>query len=360
MPGLFHAADHSVTPLLDRCSLHRRFFLRSAIASVAGGVSLRTDSAAAQSDTSVLEEAGLIRQGDVWLLPAERKARDQLAGLPQLRDSIQVLQRDLDDRIKQNRQAYETSKPVREALEQSLSRLASNDSKRRPLEQQLAAERAKAAPPEKLGGVSNVRSMIARLSQQRIDLTLQLLSLRQVIPDLIQTYSGLAKIREVRAAIKQLGRGSRLGPLRPLDSELRKLSEFDSVVLTSNVPVWLQSGHVRFTAIVDERHPLTLTWKEYPGHGLVLTTSTAQALDVRPIAGRAKESLTFAKERKVAAQRTSIPSLRLGRWVLPDLPAWILAPEGEDLGSQLDSSALDNYVARCEPAALRLTLQSRE
>jgi hypothetical protein len=335
--------------------LRRRLFLTSTLASLAAGL-YGANRASASDEAEPLRAAGLVRQGEVWLLPEERKAREQIAALPQLRDSIQLLQRDLDELVKQNRQTYEIIKPIIESLEQAIGRLASNDPKRRTLEKQLAAERRKATPPEKFGGKSEVRSMIARLSQQRINLTLQILSLRRIVPELIQKYADLAKDTSVAHAIEQLGRGNRLGPLRPLEPEMRKLGEFESVVLTPYVPIWLQSGHVRFTAIVDERHPLTMTWNEYPGHGLLLTASAAQALDVRPQPGAETRSLNFPKQRKVNAQRSTIASLRLGRWVAPDVPAWILAPEGEDLGSQLDSTALASYTASCEPAALRLTL----
>jgi hypothetical protein len=338
----------------------RRLFLATALSAISGEL-LRSESAAAEGPQATLAAAGLVRQGgSLWVLPAERRLRSQLNDLPTLRDAITVLDREVAERARQNREIYESSQPTIESLKQAIARLPANDAKRRPLERQLAAEQARSTPPDRLAGRRDVRNLLVQLSQQRTTLTLRLLSARRTIPELRAEYGRLAMDEGIAQALAELGTGNRLGPARPLEPELRRLVESETIAFTPYVPIWLQSGRFRLTAIIDERQPLTLSWNEYPGQGLILTASAAQALDVRPSAKEESRDLDIEKGRKVRATRATVSSLRLAQAMVEDVPAWVLAPEGEDLGSQIDSTALEGYVARCEPAALRFTLQPRE
>lgn len=340
--------------------MRRRSLLIASLVAVCRGWQPRSIEAAESDAEKTLRAAGLHRRTDnAWLLPAEPPLRDRLARLSSLRDAIVVLERELGDHVEQNRQAFEAAKFKLAALKLSLASLPTDDPNRKKIQRQIAAEERVATPPEKLAGRSDVRRLIVELVQTRTTATIALLDARRIIPELQKRYRQLSQNKEITAALEQLGTGHRLGPLRPLGPELRKLAELEPLLLTSHVPIWLQSGKVRFTIIANERQPITLTWNEYPERGFVLTAGGAQTLDVKPADGAEAKTIDFGNGRKLAARRALLKSLRFGRWVATDLTVWVLPAEGEDLGSQIDASALDDYSARCEPAALRLTLQPR-
>lgn len=307
-----------------------------------------------------LQDAGLERHGDnAWLLPGEQRLRNQLAELPVLRERIVLAERQLEQQVEQNRQAWLNGKQAVAAMQQTLKRLPASDPQRPVLQAQME-QANQLTPPDRFAGREDVRAEIVRWSQARNTLTIRLLEVRQTIPDLLGEYARLATLPAVSQALQQIGGGQRLGPLRSLEPELRRLADFDPLVFTPWVPIYLQSGRVRLTAIVNERQPMTFSWNEYPERGAILTASAAQTLGIEPTAKAETRKLDFGRGRKLTLRSSKMGMLRLGQWAIPEMSVWILPPEGEDLGSQLDPLSLGGYSASSEPARLRLTLQTRE
>lgn len=311
----------------------------------------------AEASPDSLQEQGLSRiAGDVWVTAAETSLRQRLAELPRLKESIQIAERDLDEQIEKNRRVWLEQTPSRKALEQALARLSPKDPQRKPLQASLNALRKVAVDPLLLGGRSNVRARLVTLGQERSMLSITLLWLRSTWPEMQQQYETLQADPRLQQALRQAGNGQRLGPARSYEADLKRLGEYERVVHTPWVPAYLQSGKTRLTAVVNERTPVTFTWSEASDAQTVLTTGTLASLGLQVPANAPRTTLSFEKKRIVAARQIKLDSLRLGRCLVRGAQAWVLPPEGEDLGSRLSRSTLAEHRVQLEPERLRLTI----
>jgi hypothetical protein len=65
-----------------------------------------------QSPAEVLARHELTRLDRVWILPLELELRQELAELPKRRERVLALEREVDQRIEQNRRAWQESQPA--------------------------------------------------------------------------------------------------------------------------------------------------------------------------------------------------------------------------------------------------------
>jgi hypothetical protein len=295
--------------------------------------------------------------GPIWVLTLESRLRDQLAGLDDLRRSVVMLQTAIDQRIEQNRARWETATVRIEALKAALAVLKKNDPKRKPLEQQIQELRRQAVEPRQLGAQPDVQARLIDLTNQRHKLALAVLGIREAVPRLEAAYQALAADDAVSAALKQINGVARLGPVNPnYRGELRRLGECERAAFTPWVPLYIQSGRVRVGALVNDRSPVTFTWKSET-QPTVLTASMLEAAGLSVPHGAEGTTLTFDRGRRTAARRAVVPSLRFGRHVLENVPVWVLPPEAEDLGALIGPQAFTDGSVRVEPERLRLVIQ---
>ena len=120
------------------------------------------------------------------------------------------------------------------------------------------------------------------------------------------------------------------------------------------MPIFEQSGRIRFSGIVNDRAPLTFTWTQDSQAVLIPArlVRTAQ-IDVRNARQRQRR---LADGRQVTVTDARLATLRFGKLVLRDVQVELLPPEAEDVGALISRSAFRDAAAEVQPAALRLVL----
>jgi len=301
---------------------------------------------------------GLVRlSGGVWGLPLEAELKEKLAQLPLLRESVVIAEKELEERATANRRAWTEAAPAMETLKQALGRLSPTDPQRVPLAQQLTNLETTVSEPSRLSLRGEVRARLVAFSRDRSLLQLALLWIRAQTPKLAEEYARLAKLQDVAAALKQLG-NEKLGPLKNYGLEVKRLPEFDKLVFTDWLPAYQQTGQTRFSAIVNEQAPVTFTWSEDTDGKLLLPASVLEPCGLAlPDKATPQQPIKLGDRRLLACQLT-VPSLRLGRYVAKNLTAWVLPPEGEDLGARLPRQTLAGLRINIELDRLRLTVSA--
>jgi hypothetical protein len=336
-------------------------FLLLATVALPDGAAAREDVRDAERFLRVEKRLRTVAGGTVWLSDTERTVRRCLVGLDDLKREIIRQQQRLDARVQQNLAAWETNQRRIAALQRALSSSETDPSDKRRIKQQIADLQAQAVAPGQLAGQADVRSGLIKLTNARHRLALRILNLRRLIPGIDDQYARLAADPDVQAAFRVLGPAHRLGPLSgSYRSDLRRLGDYESLVFTPWIPAYLQSGHIRVGAIVNERTPVTFTWRD-SNDPTILTATMAEAVGLEP-SGTKRQTIPITTDggRRVSAVQATMPSLRFGQHVLRHVPCFVLAPEAEDLGAQVGLEAFSQYETRVEIEQLRLVIRSRE
>jgi hypothetical protein len=294
-------------------------------------------------------------KSEVWITPREVMFRRQLDQLPPLVERTRAHRDWIIETQGRNLLLWPQRQAREQVLKKELGKLSSSDVKRKPLEEELHALDRLAMAPDKLGGAPWVQPRLIDLSSGLNAILLGVFAVRRQAESLADEYRSLAENKEVREAIKQLGEGHRLGPLRDYSSDLRRLEEFEQFVFNQTTPLYLQSGHLRIGAILNERMPVTFTWQK--SSEVVITTAMAQAAGIAPEGNAAERSIGCGGARRLPAKRVELKSLRFGRHILADVEAWLLPPEGEDVGCRIGGAAFHGLQVAAEPALLRFRIE---
>jgi hypothetical protein len=296
--------------------------------------------------------------GKVWLCGAERTLRNGLASLGDARRELTHQQRALEQRIQQNAQAWETNRQTIAALKAALTKTNTDAPERQRIQQQIQLLESQAVEPDQLAGMSDVRARLIRFTNTRQTLALTLLTIQRAVPQMEADYRRLAADLEVQTALRSLGEDHRLGPLETYRAELRRLQEYEQLVLTPWLPIYVQSGRMRVGAILNERAPLTFSWNS-DGGPTVLTETMLEAAGVELAADAPTVPLSRGQGRTLNARKMTVPTLRFGQVVLRDVPVHVLGSEGEDLGASIGPAAFAEYDVQEERARLQLTIRAR-
>jgi hypothetical protein len=303
----------------------------------------------AASAEQVLERHGLARLGtEIWIPAAEQQLRAHLAGVDGLKDRVQTLSKQLSDRIEQNAATWRL-------LEQTQSRLkdAKTDAQKRALRQARDMYAAQCVKPQELGGQLDVQAMLIELTNQRDELLLALQSIRRLGEQMKAQYAVLADSPRVKAALAELG-DARLGPAKDYEADLRRLPDYDRLVLTDAVPLFMQGSAARVSGIVEDRAALVFTWSPAESR-VVITTNMAELAQLEVSQG--KPARLRVAGRDVMATQIEISTLRFGRHVLRNVQACVLPPEAEDLGARLGPKVFAPLVAAPQAERLQLVIE---
>jgi hypothetical protein len=311
---------------------------------------------AQQAARELGQRHGLVKiTGRVWGLPLELQLRARLKRLPQLRERIVTAQKELDERIVRNQQAWQQHGPTIAALQARIARLSTSDPQRDALAEQLKLLSADVVEPKALAGRDEVRKQLSTLGQDRCALALDLVWIRSAVKEIAERYAKLAGDGEIARLVKQVGEKCRLGPARDYAADARKLDDYDALAFAPHVPVYLQAGRVRLTAVVCDAAAVTFTWSEDSDAASFLPASVlaSAAIDVPADAPRRTVQIDG---RTVECREIIVQSLRLGSCQAKSVAVCILPPEAEDLGAQLTLLALSPCRGKVEIERLRLAL----
>lgn len=312
----------------------------------------------ARDPAEVLRAHGLTRVNQVWIAPVEVELRRDLAELPKRRERILALERELDASVEANARAWQASQPAIAALKQSLSRLGSDDPRREAIERQIEALKTSAVEPARLGARSDVRSRVIDFSSERTSLAAAIVRIRTAAAQLKDVYDRLAQGVEMIDALSRLGEGQRLGPQRSYRTELTRLAEYERLAFAPWTPVYWHGHHLRFSALVDDRLPITFCWNDATSEPTTITHTAAEAAGIAIPADAPRETIMLGDKRRTTARRVVLPRLRIGRLVLDNVAVLVLTPEAEDWGCRLGREALSGRDVRLEPERLRLWIDA--
>ena len=296
--------------------------------------------------------------GKVWLGRAEQTLRDCLASLDEARREVLQLQKSLEQSVQRNYQHWEANRQTIDTLKAALSKTVTDAPERKKIQQQLQRLQSEIIAPERLAAQSDVRRRLIQFTNARNRLALQILAVRRSLPQMDEEYRRLGADLEVHAALRALGEGHRLGPLEAYREEQRRLVEYEQIVFTPWLPVYLQSERIRVGAILNETTPVTFTWRPESGP-TVLTTSMIEAAGLAPPTAETAVPLPVASGRTLLARRITVPAIRFGQVVLRDAPVYVLGPDGEDLGATIGPDAFTDADVKIELERLRLVIKSR-
>ena len=236
---------------------------------------------------------------------------------------------------------------VEQSLKQAAAKLAPSDPKRKQLEESLKRLDAASAAPEKLAGAAWVQPKLIDAVNTQQAILLGTFGARRDAAALAQEYAALRQEELVVAALKILGKEHRLGPIKDYAADLRHVNEYEAFVFSQPQLLYLQSGQVRISALLDDRVPVTFSPRA-PASTAVVTASIAQAAGLTPEPNAPAIVVRGAGGRSWEAKRVTLASLRFGKHVLRNVEAFVLPPEGEDHGA-------DRHGGLCRVSSYRRT-----
>lgn len=299
----------------------------------------------------------LVAGGNVWLTRSERRLREHVRRLDGLKRQILDLQNALEERCQNNLVLWETNRRRIETLRKGLASLNTDDPKRKRIERQIKELEKQAVEPRRLPADPDVRTRLIELTNLRNRLGLSVIAIRRLKATMDSEYKQLAADPGVTAALRQLGESYRLGPVNNgYATEIRQLGDYERVAFTNRLPLYLQSGKMRVGGILNERTPVTFTWQT-SHEPTVLTASMAESAGVDVADSAEAIKIPFGRTRRLSARRVVVPSIRFGEHVLHDVPAFVLSPEGEDLGASIGADAFGGTQVTAELERLRLVIQ---
>lgn len=294
-------------------------------------------------------------RGNMWLCPAEVELRSLLRMVPGRSEEMERLEAGLENLRASNAQIWRTRTRIGQLLEEASLNGGATEEELEGWRTQLETLESQSMSPDQLGGREDVRRRLIELTNVRNETLVSLLQISRLKAELENDYNRLRRDAEVVTTLQSLGVRHRLGPSRNYDREIRRLNPIRDKVFTDWIPLYQTSGRSRLGVLINEELPMTFTWAGSSRETLI-TASMAEAAGLE--IASSNESIRFTVgERTFDVRPTTIPSLRLGETVFREVPAYVLPPDGEDLGAQISQEAFSGHSAIAQPDRLRLIFQ---
>jgi hypothetical protein len=211
-----------------------------------------------------------------------------------------------------------------------------------------------------LGSNAELRALLMERNGPRSELLLAVLKARQLLDASERKYAALAGDTRVSEALSKLP-GQTVGSPARLADARKKLGSAEALVLTDEMPLYLQGQDPMLSVVVNESAACELAYLPRQDFNMIpeaLTTKLGIAID--PAAPRATIESTVAggKKQEISCRIITIPSIRLGRHVLKDKEFLVTGPEGAEIGAGLGSRAFagfridpdfENFVLKIQP-----------
>lgn len=315
-----------------------------------------------------LRTLGLTPLGRTWLCEDERLLREHLEEVDRLERPFFVA-RDRHQTLLAQYEIYQTKIKQIEALrEQNKTRLKQTSSANLAGRQQLESEgrrldeslsQVEKSVREELDAGDEHSPLTAsaiELTNARNALAVTVLAVHRHHARMRQCYAELQGDPQTGAALAALGPEATLGPIENYSLLLpRRLDRLSEAVFTDTLPFYRRSGQFRISLIVNERAPMTFSYLAAEDGPTMIPASLAQLAGLTTDEAARRKQFEFGA-RTVAGREVVIPQLRLGRFVIRDVPAWVLPPEAEDLGARLTPAAFEHYQPDLDPKRLELRL----
>lgn len=315
-----------------------------------------------------LTEAGLAPVRSAWICADEVSLRRDLEEFPQAerafykqRDKVRQMVREYDSLLSQVKQ-------LKQKIEQNQQRVSAgglNALEKQNLQDQNRRDarihsKLLKRITEELNGSredSSLTRAVVDLTGKQNRLTALILSARRRHAGLDAVYEKLREDEQLTESLRALGDGRQLGPAESYSKDMRRMDQTAKTVLTQKVPCYVRSKEIRLGAILNEETPATITLQQKENPTLIPASLAQTAgLTVPPDAMRV--TLNYGK-RRILLRKISIASIRIGGILLEDVEAYVMGPEGEDLGARLGPAALKDYSVQIDLARLTATFKAK-
>lgn len=314
-----------------------------------------------------LTSHGLAPSGNVWI--TRREAR-----LKRVAESLEALERRHQQAITRAEEALAANEAIRARLAQAEAVERASEGKPQATPQIPSATTSNTVPATaSLTGKINsqmtdvtgtgeqtpLQQAMIELVNARTAVQLAVLAIYRDAPPVDAEYQTLKKDESIRAALKQINSSARLGPARNYPRDIARAEVIATNAFTTEIPGYLESGQFRVAAMLNDLQSVTFTlqMKDSP---LLLAASVAERLGLtaRDFAESPKE--VDIAGRRLSARPVKLASLRIGAGYWKDVPALVLPPEAEDLGSQLSPGVLAGYEVSLQPRRMVAVLSVQQ
>jgi len=328
-----------------------------------GAASARADDTAAARQRLV--DLGLSEIGGVWIDAIEVQLRRDLDRLDGLEKTCRESRARISELVRHNQQlttALQLAKAARAGRRRELSNSKVVGAQRKAAERAIAAldARIKQLTPrhktaEQFGAVPTVRRQVIRLTNARNKLALTVTSARRALTGIDSRYQRYRDDKQLAAALRVVGKRHRVGPAKDYRGARKRLTKAERIARSQPAPIYRQDDRFRVGVIVNDRVPAVFSIRDSNGPTMI-PDSLAQAAGVTIDAGGPRAVYQLGK-RKLILRQATIRSLRIGPHELRNIKAYVLPPEGEDLGAKIGRIAFTGYETVVDGSRLQLTLK---
>ena len=320
----------------------------------------------AQSAARLLTQSGLTSAGRHWICAEDLRLRRQLDALDRHQKQFHVARKLLDQRIEENEKAGRSLAEIGQtiALRQRLLASTTDPTVRRQAGEELArlrtaegALRTRYLPPEQFAEDAAIRVTLLEWINARNALVVAALGYEDALLRINGRYEALGEDAETQRALASLGRQNVLGGGRNLAASAPQIEDARRVALGAEAPLYRVSGHWRTSLLIGDSMPAACSLAEQ-GPALILPESVARAAGLSLGQELPKRQFAAAEGRPPLDVRVvQLKRIRLGDKVITNVEAYILPPEGEDLGVVLNRQYIGGYRLELQPRLLRLMVR---
>jgi clan AA aspartic protease (TIGR02281 family) len=215
------------------------------------------------------------------------------------------------------------------------------------------------------GSDSKVQNQIqSEVPRRREGYTQGVLDLRKLVDAATKAYADLAGNAEVTRALDALGRTSqakpRLGPSRPFQDHVKLLERIEKTVITDSVELRRTGGGV-YEVDVTFNGKVTRPMIFDTGAGLtMIPAQLATEIGLAPAHSDPEIRCTTADGTVVIARQKTIPSMRVGRFVVNDVVCAVMPAEKGNVEPLLGQSFHRHFTYKMTPGSGHLVISSVE
>ncbi|MEX0641342.1 MAG: hypothetical protein WD468_01505 [Pirellulales bacterium] len=307
--------------------------------------------------------------GEFWICAEEARARRRLDALERLEVQYRKAQEQVDRRIADNDAAANSAAKKKEEIEAIRKQLAETEltgSDRKQAEEKLkqhvaqyAKLKAQHKSSQRFGEDPAVRQDVVRLVNARTQLGLDVIEIRRSLAELPAAYRRVGADAEIAAAVAALGGRARLGPAKDYSGENGPLARAQRIWASEKTPIYREDQHYRVSSIINERAPATWSLRHSTGP-TVIPHSLGVAAGIVPDARTQKTTYLVDPNRRVEVHVVTIDRIDVGGTTLRNVTAYLLPPEGEDLGAKLGKAAYADYAFDIDGSRLQLSVSAQQ
>jgi clan AA aspartic protease (TIGR02281 family) len=322
--------------------------------------------AADEPADGVLKETGLRKSGSTYVLAAEAEAQRKL---DEARAAYRQMTAALGQQQAYDRGLREDQQAIRELTEQRIA-----------LNQQLAQAADVAQNNQLVALINGVTDRLNLLNQQRGDTGTKqqvdaqasrrreayvqaVLDLRQFVDAATAAYAALAGDEAVVDALERVNRRTKartaLGPSRAFLANVALLEQAEASVLSESVDLRKEGGI--FWLDVTFNGTLTRPMAFDTGAAdVVLPAELAARIGLRPGKDDPVVRCRVADGSIVEARQMTVPSMRVGKFTVKDVPCTVMPADNRDVPPLLGQTFQRNFLLKFSPDSGKLVLSRVE